>query len=122
MVAVMISAAYLAAVYALNTDELVTLLLCALAIISCVLPEFLRTRCSQRFDELVGNRSYPPASSFLETWAAHLQLRIPEQLVLHHPHYASVTSAEDVNPYGFVERDSTTPDRSAGGLRASSIY
>jgi hypothetical protein len=71
-----LSLSYAAAVYALNEDACVQRTVWAIAIVCCILPEYVRSQCSQKFDELLGNRA-SHRSSYWEVWSAHLQLRLP---------------------------------------------
>ena len=75
--AIALSCAYATAVYELNQDLLVQQALWAFAMVCYVLaPEYVRSRCSQTLDKFLGNRTYPPASSILEVWSVHLQMRL----------------------------------------------
>jgi hypothetical protein len=75
-IGITLSIAYAAAVYVLNEDACVQRTVWSIAIICCILPEYVRRHCSQKFDELFGNYSLP-RSSYWEVWTSQLQLRLP---------------------------------------------
>lgn len=80
-IAVTTCSAYAAAVYAQNEDANVQRVVWAIAILCCFLPGYIRKQCSEKFDELFGNRSYPPATSWWDVWSIHLQIRLPQSRV-----------------------------------------
>ena len=77
-IAATICSAYAAAVYAQNEDANVQRAVWAIAILCCFLPGYIRKQCSEKFDELFGNRIYPPNTSWWDVWSIRLQIRLPQ--------------------------------------------
>jgi hypothetical protein len=78
VIGVILCVAYAAVVYTLNPIAFLQQTVWSVAIICCILPVYVRSRCSKQFNELFGNGE-SSGSSYWEVWTEHLQLRVPPE-------------------------------------------
>ena len=80
-IALTLCTTYSAAVYAHYEDANVQRAVWALAILGCFLPAYVRKRCSEKVDSLLGNRTtISSTASWWDMWSIPLHLRIPQAL------------------------------------------
>jgi hypothetical protein len=99
-IAVTIFSAYAASVYVQNEDANVQRTVCAIAILCCILPGYIRKQCSEKFDELFGNRIHNPPTSWWDAWSSHLQLRVPSSSISTSNTSFEFTESRKNNKYG----------------------
>ena len=90
IIALTLCSTYSAAVYAHYEDANIQRTVWSLAILGCFLPAYIRKKCSEKVNSLLGNRANTCSTSWWDIWSIPLQLRLPQ-----HPSLESNNSFAD---------------------------